>query len=59
MVYNAEIFGDFFASDTLKFISDKLNGKRFLKQDFLVAFSGIEYAIMGATSKEIVDKIFE
>ena len=59
IINNAEIFGDFFASDTLKFVCDKLNGKRFLKEEFNQAFSGIECVIKGATSEEIANKIFE
>lgn len=58
-VQNAEIFGDFFANDKLTSISNKLNGKKFIKEDFLEAFTGIDSLIKGATASEIVDKIFE
>ena len=59
IIENAEIFGDFFANDTLVEIADRLNGKKFIKEDFLQAFSGIENYIKGANANEIIDKIFE
>ncbi|MBO5851137.1 MAG: lipoate--protein ligase [Clostridia bacterium] len=58
LIQNAEIYGDFFSNDSvLNFVSN-LNGKRFLKQDLLLAFDGIENYIKGATKEEIVDKLF-
>ena len=58
-ISNAEIFGDFFSNENSINIAKKLNGKRFTKQQLLLAFSGVENYIKGATAQAIVNKIFE
>ena len=57
IIKNAEIFGDFFGGDATEFIKN-LNGKKYIKEDLLLAFSGIENYIKGATASEIVSKLF-
>lgn len=57
LIKNAEIFGDFFGGGATEFIKN-LNGKRYLKDDLLLAFNGIENYIKGATASEIVSKLF-
>ncbi len=58
IISNAEIFGDYFSKDSLQNVANKLNGKKFEKEDFLIAFSDITNYIENASASEIVDKIF-
>ena len=57
-IENAEIFGDYFPIGSPSEFIKHLNGKRFNKDDFLLALSGIENHIQNATAKEIVNEIF-
>ena len=57
LIDNAELYGDFFGDGVLEFIKN-LNGKRFLKEDFLCALDGIERYIKGANKEEIISKLF-
>lgn len=59
IIDNAEIFGDFFSNEKIIEFSKNLNGKRFVKEDLLNAFIGIENCVKGANAQTIVDKIFE
>ncbi len=57
-INNCEIFGDYFSNAPLSAISEKLNGKKFIKETFILAFNDISNYIKGAKAQEIVDKIF-
>ncbi len=59
IIKNCEIFGDFFSNQSLLEFGKNLNGKRFLKEDLLGAFNGIENYINGASKEEIVNEIFK
>ena len=59
IIENAEIFGDFLSTNNLLTIANNLNGKRFIKEDFLSALLGIENYISGTSSEEIINKIFK
>ena len=58
IIENAEIFGDFFASQSIDELANKLNGIRFTKDEILNALLGIETIIQGASATEIVDNLF-
>lgn len=58
LIENAEFFGDYFAKADLQELSEKLNGKRFVKADLLSALSDIGDYIDGADANEIVSAIF-
>lgn len=58
LINNAQLFGDFFATDGLNEFISNLNGKRFTLQDVTLALSGIENFIKGATATELVEKLF-
>ncbi len=57
-IENAKIFGDFFSVKDVNFLSQKLNGVLFTKNEIEKALSGVEEYINGASAKEIADKIF-
>ena len=57
IIKNAEIYGDFFGGDGILDFAKNLNGKRFVREDLLLAFNGIENFIKGANSEEIVSKL--
>ena len=59
VVSDAEIFGDFFEKKPIKEFANTLNGIKFSKADFEKAFSNIGDYISGASTKQVVDKIFE
>lgn len=59
IIENSEIFGDFFANDSLLEFAKNLNGKKFIKEDLILAFNGIENYINGASKEEIVNEIFK
>ena len=58
-VKNAKITGDFFELKDIEELTRSLNGTRFLRQDFLVAFENVGDYIAGASPCQIVDKIFD
>ena len=56
---NAKILGDFFEKKDISQFESRLNGIRFEKTEFLLAFNDVAEYISGANANEIVDKIFE
>ncbi len=57
-IYNAQIFGDFFAVGSVEEFNNKLNGVPYIREEVERALSGIEKVIKGASAKEIAEKIF-
>ena len=58
-ISDAMVFGDFFEKKPIAGFYQSLNGIRFTKADFMVAFESIGDYIAGASASEIVNKIFE
>ena len=57
-IFNAQIFGDFFAFGSVDEFNNKLNGVPYIREEVEKALVGIERAIKGACAKEIADKMF-
>lgn len=57
-IENAEIFGDYFSIGNPNEFIKNLNGKRFDKDEFKEALSGIEHHIQNSTAKEIANELF-
>ncbi|MBR5439463.1 MAG: lipoate--protein ligase [Clostridia bacterium] len=57
LIQNAEIYGDFFGGDGILDFAKNLNGKRFMREDLLLAFDGVENLIKGANKEEIVNEL--
>ncbi|MBO5889175.1 MAG: lipoate--protein ligase [Clostridia bacterium] len=58
IIYNAEVFGDYFSNKNLNELISKLNGKQFIKEEVLKTISNIDEYIPNANAKEIVEKLF-
>lgn len=57
-IKNAQIFGDFFTHKDTSALSEELNGKRLIKEDFISALKNMDEYIVGADGKEVAEKIF-
>ena len=57
-IFNAQIFGDFFAFGSVDEFNNKLNGVPYIREEVEKALVGIERVIKGACAKEIADKMF-
>ena len=58
IIYNAEMFGDYFSIKNVNELIVNLNGKRFIKEEVLKTISNICDYIPNANASEIVDKLF-
>ena len=58
LIQNATITGDFFEKQPVKSLSQKLNGKKFLKEQLKEVFASVSDFIVGADGEQIIDKIF-
>lgn len=57
-IRNFNIFGDFFSKGNINELISKFNGIKPCKEDIMNALSGVENYILGASAREITEKLF-